>query len=394
MFSEWYSKFKTVTFSSIVIPLPKIFVDYLDSDEFSTLSEGFPEFVVEDEDDQKDFQNLWSTKKLDIKVDPKLYQTSYEDDSDSSDDEDIIEEDNTEETEEQKEKKRKRKIKEDDFQDLIKTINESIKKLGGQVLAKLNWSTPKDAQWMNLNNSLKCSNAAEILLLLKSSDFINHDLAQLKIDPNLDDQALTPYTLVLRKWHNLYASMEFRCTVKNNELIAISQRDTSTFYSFLKGKKAKIQETIQNFFTKKIQNQFSQNDYTFDIYITQEYEPWLIDFNPIHPSTESLLFLWDELFPELIQDDDEEVEENNNEKEKDEDDNNNNTKPPKESIKVIESLEFRIVEAKEGIKPNLSMTSRLPLDLLNYNNNAYGAENENINQIFDKFQESTDLNKK
>ena len=40
----------------------------------------------------------------------------------------------------------------------------------------LNWSCPKDATWVAFNNNLKCSNLSQLYLLLKSSDFVVHDL--------------------------------------------------------------------------------------------------------------------------------------------------------------------------------------------------------------------------
>ncbi|KAN0003799.1 hypothetical protein ACTFIZ_009957 [Dictyostelium cf. discoideum] len=364
-FQEWYEKFKSVTFSSIVIPLPKIFIDYLQSDQFTTPHEGFPEFKVDEHDDLFD-DNNWSTSKNHIStLDPKYYQGYSSDEEDESSDEDSN--DDADE-----DKKPKRIVNESEFKELSNQIIKSIEKLGGNVFPKLNWSSPKDASWMNVYNSLKCTNTTDIYLLLKSSDFINHDLMQFSINQDDKDDSLTSYVLVLRKWQNLQPSMEFRCFVKDNQLLGISQRDTSTYFKFLKDKKQKIQDAIVKFYNESISGKFLNNSFTFDCYVTKDEQVWLIDFNPIHPSTEALLFVWDELIPELIEQDQDEKE-------------NEETKQAKEELPIepLTKLEFRIIDDESGIKPNLAMTSRLPLDLLQ---SSGGTGQGNINDILLNFK--------
>lgn len=38
---------------------------------------------------------------------------------------------------------------------------------------------PQDAAWVSPDNTLKCTVSAEVILLLKSSDYISHDLTKL-----------------------------------------------------------------------------------------------------------------------------------------------------------------------------------------------------------------------
>ena len=91
-------------------------------------------------------------------------------------------------------------------------MKEAIDELGGQVLPKLNWSCPKDASWMGFARSLKCTSISDIFLLLKSSEFICHDL----VLPFTDCQDFSPdldadYVLVLRRWSdNINKGGEFR----------------------------------------------------------------------------------------------------------------------------------------------------------------------------------------
>lgn len=61
------------------------------------------------------------------------------------------------------------------FPELESAIVAAIRKHGGAVMPKLNWSAPKDAAWV-LGGSLKCTSPRDVLLLLKSSDHIVHDL--------------------------------------------------------------------------------------------------------------------------------------------------------------------------------------------------------------------------
>lgn len=89
------------------------------------------------------------------------------------------------------------------------------------MFPKLNWSSPKDAQWIAFGNTLKCTSPSDIYLLLKSSDFIVHDLKYAYLDCNISIQR--PFVLVLRKWigDDIHPSLEFRCFVKDNNLTRI-----------------------------------------------------------------------------------------------------------------------------------------------------------------------------
>ena len=62
------------------------------------------------------------------------------------------------------------------FPEFTNQITSSIESLGGEVFCKLNWSAPRDATWISLGNSLKCTTPAQVYLLLKSSEFVQHDL--------------------------------------------------------------------------------------------------------------------------------------------------------------------------------------------------------------------------
>uniref|UniRef100_A0A673K8A1 Translation initiation factor eIF2 assembly protein n=1 Tax=Sinocyclocheilus rhinocerous TaxID=307959 RepID=A0A673K8A1_9TELE len=170
-------------------------------------------------------------------------------------------------------------------------VQEAINVLGGCVFPKLNWSAPRDANWIALNSSLQCQSLCDIFLLFKSSDFITHDLTQpfLHCSDDSPDPTIN-YELVLRKWSELIPGAEFRCFVKENKVIAISQRDYTQHYQHIAKQEDSISSAILEFFRDHIQYQFPDEDCK-----CISGRVWLIDFNSFGEVTDSLLFTWEEL---------------------------------------------------------------------------------------------------
>lgn len=179
-------------------------------------------------------------------------------------------------------------------------------------MPKLNWSAPKDATWINAN-SMDCRTANDVYLLLKSSDFVTHDLEHAFDDTVPGDgpeatltTADIPYHLVLRKAFEMNPSVEFRCFVRNRKLIGITQRDLNHF-DFLFELQDRLQSKIQEFFDVRLRDTFPDDNFVFDVYVPTPYERvWLVDVNPWAPRTDPLLFSWLELLtmdepPELAQ---------------------------------------------------------------------------------------------
>ena len=118
------------------------------------------------------------------------------------------------------------------WREIHQAIKLTIEELDGKVVPKLNWSAPKDATWIAATNSMECRTPNDIYLLLKSSDFVTHDLEH-AFDDCEDDEATggieneelstqnIPYFLVLRKSITLNPSVEFRCFVRWRRLIAL-----------------------------------------------------------------------------------------------------------------------------------------------------------------------------
>lgn len=182
------------------------------------------------------------------------------------------------------------------WRDVHDQISATINELGGKVVPKLNWSAPKDATWMSATNDMECRSPNDVYLLLKSSDFITHDLEH-PFDGCVDKETAPsiPYHLVLRKSFNLNPSLEFRCFVRQRRLIAISQREMN-YFDFLFELQPKFQRVIEKFLEENLLSKFGEENFVFDVYIPPPHDKvWLIDINPWDERTDPLLFSWLEL---------------------------------------------------------------------------------------------------
>jgi hypothetical protein len=143
-----------------------------------------------------------------------------------------------------------------------------MNKFNGKIFIKLNWSSPKDAQWSL--NKLSCQSLSDVYILLKASDFIQHDLIEpfsdcIDLKENKEKIQNLKYVLVAREWLNINPSMEFRCFVRKNKLIGISQRECRTFYQILIDNKSDILERIKLFYLKHLHEKFLDDSYTVDL---------------------------------------------------------------------------------------------------------------------------------
>ncbi|KAI9756967.1 MAG: hypothetical protein M4579_003625 [Chaenotheca gracillima] len=292
----WYGLYRPITPKARIIQLTPPFLDYLRADGI---------ILPSDDDNVPQNGSTWSDQDSGVFSEDRSDSDSGYNESD--DDEDPAQE----------------------FRDLHIHIKQTIAELGGKVAPKLNWSSPKDATWIAATNSMECRTPSDIYLLLKSSDFITHDLEQAFDDcvddeeeeekekedaekkeapgPSEgsredDDKVRNPksiedinYTLVLRKWINLNPSVEFRCFVRSRHLLAMCQRDLNHF-DFLFNMQESLVFRIQEFFDTQLAHTFPDEDFVFDVYIPPPHKRvWLIDVNPWAPRTDPLLFSWLEL---------------------------------------------------------------------------------------------------
>jgi len=188
-------------------------------------------------------------------------------------------------------------VEQKSFPQFSEEILSAMRGFGGSVFVKLNWSSPKDATWVSLNKNLKCSSLSQVYLLLKSSDHISHDLTMPFDDcEDKNESSLQiSYSLVLRKWLDINPSTEWRCFVKNGDLIGISQRDTASYYAHMEKDKHSIKQDISSFYREHIQDEFPSSSFVFDVTRPAKDKVILLDFNPFGETTDSLLFQWGEL---------------------------------------------------------------------------------------------------
>ena len=321
-FSSWYPNFKRDTFKSRIIQLPVEFINYLNADRI---------------------------------VLPGVEETSYSNDlNDYSDEEDCNELDDQEGWDSAE------VLTAPSFTDLKQEVDAAIKELGGAVMPKLNWSAPRDAGWITRDGTLCCHSFNDVCLLLKSSDFVSHDLneAYEHCEDDTMKHSDEQFELILRKWEEILPGMEFRCFVKSNVLVGISQRQSSSFYKYLLDDQAHIFESIVEFFDTKVKDKFADKNFVVDVYRYNNDTLKIVDFNPFGQVTDSLLFSWKELI----------------------DMDEQNFDDSCESI-------FRVVTDENGIQPSPYLSYGLPTDALSI---ASGGE---INKIIEFFQDNDLLSK-
>ncbi|KAI8873480.1 D123-domain-containing protein [Ramicandelaber brevisporus] len=254
--------------TEIVRPLPANFIDYLKADGVY-----FPKNTSGDKQDY--------TCNFDDKDDDDDDNNNQEDE-----DEDDAEDDNNEEV---------------TFPDIEERIRDALDRFKGKLFPKLTWSAPSDAAWISPSGSLACHTVGEVYLLLKSSDNIANDLRQQLfdscVDKNDDESAEREFEheLVLRKWSELVPSFEFRCFVRNKELVGISQIELM-HRPYLSEMAERIECLIECFFENHVRDQFPSNHFVFDVYVKKDLSRvFLIDFNPFAQCTDSILFEWSHL---------------------------------------------------------------------------------------------------
>jgi len=157
-----------------------------------------------------------------------------------------------------------------------------------------------------VSSPLRCASPADVYLLLKSSDFISHDLDQDMVFQYCEGRPQAyELELVLRKWYPVDRVREFRCFVRQDVLLGISQRDPN-YYPFLNERdmERRVTEAISRVWEESVKGNWevTRGNYTFDVLLTRDLKRGhIIDFNPYTSNTDPLLFTYDELLT-LLQD--------------------------------------------------------------------------------------------
>ncbi|KAL8397707.1 hypothetical protein RB594_004421 [Gaeumannomyces avenae] len=296
-YDAWFPRYRTSCLKSSIIRLSPEFVDYLREDGIILADEeATSREAGGDEGPDDDWEPSIATGVFQP-------QPGSDSDSDSEDDD---------------EHHARRLPPNLRFPELHQQIRDEIKRLGGQVVPKLNWSSPKDATWIMMDkNTMRCTTPDDVYLLLKSSSFISHDLEnafdgcisaanhgqqQTRGTPDAPTTLGFAPVLVLRPYFKPQTALEFRCFVKQRNLVAISQRDLK-HYPFLAGLRESIVDRVMDLFESALRLTFPDGSFVFDVYIPEGSDgasdglsrARLIDINPWAPRTDSLLFDWEEL---------------------------------------------------------------------------------------------------
>lgn len=288
-FDQWYPRFRklnrTVTLKSTIIPLDESFISYLKQDGVF-LPRSLQTTNREEEDTFSEDSNAEYCRR-ELEHFKKQFNI------------DVEQEDNGVEEEEEDREQEEEEVPE--FPQIQNAIQECIDEYEGAVFPKLNWSCPRDAQWiLSESKLLKCTTVADVFLVLKSSQFIVHDLENAYANVMDNGEKVKP-VLVCRKWYDLEQSMEFRCFVKSGNLVAISQRNTLQYFEFLKNERYSFIETLlKEFWNEYIRDIFPLSNYTVDLYIQRnkadlkKSRVFIVDFNVYAEPTNPLLFeSWD-----------------------------------------------------------------------------------------------------
>ncbi|KAI4179587.1 MAG: hypothetical protein LQ346_007164 [Caloplaca aetnensis] len=270
-YHSWYPKYRSLTPKARLIPLTAPFLAYLRADGI---------LLPPEETDYDPYSSTETDSGIFSSTSTPTGSSNSDSDSDSYIDPSLS------------------------WPEIHSAIASTIAELGGNVVPKLNWSAPKDAIWINATNNMECRSPNDIYLLLKSSDFITHDLEQAfdgcspppSSKNDSESNTTVPYHLILRKTiPALATSLEFRCFVRARTLVGICQRDLN-YYDFLPDLTATLRPQIQAFFEENLQGTFEDDNWVFDVYIPPPHRRvWLIDINPWAPRTDPLLFSWMEI---------------------------------------------------------------------------------------------------
>jgi len=118
------------------------------------------------------------------------------------------------------------------------------------------------------SSPLKCISPSDVYLLLKSSDFIQHDIDPEHVFEGIEHEAegalpenQYELELVLRKWYPVDRSREVRCFVRRETLIGLSQRDPN-YYEFWNEPaiQTKVIDAIARFWEEKIKGKWETTD--------------------------------------------------------------------------------------------------------------------------------------
>lgn len=148
---------------------------------------------------------------------------------------------------------------------------------------KLGSRSPKDS-WLINKNGMCCKDGKYAVALLFDSERIMDDLYIAEHNNYL------PY-IVLRKWINIDPWREFRCFVRDGELVGISQYFYQSYFPEIIENKEDIEKVIKDK-VKAIRNLLPTDTVIVDFVYNDDKTTTIIEFNPYDIDTDPCLFNW------------------------------------------------------------------------------------------------------
>lgn len=182
-----------------------------------------------------------------------------------------------------------------DITDVKNLLQKIIDQFPNGTFIKLGSRSPKDS-FYGFVNGFKSNNSEESLnILLGGSERIYEDLTlALNFDYN-------PHIWV-REYIDIEPWSEFRCFVKDNNLVGISQYNylNNEIFDEIINQHKSIEYAILSFFNDFIKDNMTLENYIFDVFVKykkyKEYQIWdvkLIEINPWLFMTDPCLYKWD-----------------------------------------------------------------------------------------------------
>lgn len=148
---------------------------------------------------------------------------------------------------------------------------------------KTNWCSPKDASWITAGQTQCTRDITDVYQLLKASKFARDDcltyelpVFNLNLDGSTPAEMLIPKPnaaestdeinkptnihLIFRKWYDIHPGTEYRCFVKNRNLIGITPRDWPEYHGHMATERVDIVKDIVSFYKEHILPKYLRND--------------------------------------------------------------------------------------------------------------------------------------
>lgn len=117
------------------------------------------------------------------------------------------------------------------------------------------------------HTSTRCTSVADVFLLLKSSDFVTHDLERAyegaergEVGEDAGEDGPVEHVLVLREHFDIQTATEFRCFVRQGQLVAMCQRDSANFYPSLVERRHHFESLLVGFWEEHVRDRFPLRD--------------------------------------------------------------------------------------------------------------------------------------